>query len=117
MAAIILTSYYRRLTGREIRLGEQIKYYQDYWKAVKEPEKEIFPKGVKELDFNSGFYYDKKDGSQGFIHVGTSSNSEDIWLYDYYHGWAKVSKADVKELERHVRNRESVLLKIYKRAK
>jgi hypothetical protein len=32
MSGIILTSYYRQLTGQEIKLEDQIQYYQDYWK-------------------------------------------------------------------------------------
>ncbi len=35
MSGIILTSYHRRLTGNEIKLEEQIKYYQDYWEEMK----------------------------------------------------------------------------------
>jgi len=36
MSGIILTSYHRYLTGRDIKLEEQIKYYQDFWKKNKE---------------------------------------------------------------------------------
>ena len=32
MSGIILTSYHRYLTGNEIKLEEQIKYYRNYWK-------------------------------------------------------------------------------------
>lgn len=32
MSGIILTSYYRYLTGQEIKLEEQIAFYKDYWK-------------------------------------------------------------------------------------
>jgi hypothetical protein len=117
MSAIILKSYYRRLTGQKIMLEEQIKYYQDYWKVVKEPEKELFPKGVKGLEFNSRLYYDRKDGMQGLIHVGYSTDTKAIWLYDYHHGWTKVTKAQVKELENHVKDREEVLIRIIKRSK
>src|SRR5690606_3601466 len=31
MSAIILVSYHRHLNNKEIKLEEQIKYYQDYW--------------------------------------------------------------------------------------
>jgi hypothetical protein len=39
MSGIILTSYHRRLTGKEIELEEQIKFYQDYWEKSKEQNK------------------------------------------------------------------------------
>ena len=32
MSSIILDSYQRKLKGEDIRLEEQLKYYQDYWK-------------------------------------------------------------------------------------
>ena len=35
MSGIILTSYYRYLKEKDIKLEEQIKYYQDYWNKEK----------------------------------------------------------------------------------
>lgn len=35
MSGIIMDSYHRYLRKEEIRLDEQVKYYQDYWKKVK----------------------------------------------------------------------------------
>lgn len=40
MSGIILDSYYRYLTGQEIKLAEQIKYYQDYWEKAKKQDLE-----------------------------------------------------------------------------
>jgi hypothetical protein len=37
MSAIILDSYQRKLKGEEIKLEEQLKYYQDYWKESGTP--------------------------------------------------------------------------------
>jgi hypothetical protein len=39
MSGIILDSYHRYLTSKDINLNEQIKYYQDYWKKVNEENK------------------------------------------------------------------------------
>ncbi|MCH5598099.1 DUF6794 domain-containing protein [Niabella ginsengisoli] len=36
MSGIILTSYYRQLKGQDRNLDEQVKCYQDYWKASTE---------------------------------------------------------------------------------
>ncbi|MFP7656228.1 DUF6794 domain-containing protein [Chryseobacterium proteolyticum] len=38
MSGIILVSYHRHLNNREIRLEEQVKYYQDYWENAKKTE-------------------------------------------------------------------------------
>ena len=40
MSGIIFDSYYRYLTGQEIKLTEQINYYQDYWNKAKKQELE-----------------------------------------------------------------------------
>jgi hypothetical protein len=38
MSGIILDSYHRYLNNKEIKLDEQIKYYQDYWENSKKAE-------------------------------------------------------------------------------
>jgi hypothetical protein len=37
MSAIILDSYQRKLKGEDIRIEEQLKYYQDYWRETGHP--------------------------------------------------------------------------------
>lgn len=39
MSGIILDSYHRYLTGKDMKLEEQIKFYQDYWKKSNEQNK------------------------------------------------------------------------------
>ncbi len=39
MSGIILDSYHRYLTGKDIKLEEEIKFYQDYWKKSNEKDK------------------------------------------------------------------------------
>jgi len=39
MSGIILDSFWRHLNNKPINLDEQVKYYQDYWKAVDEERK------------------------------------------------------------------------------
>ncbi len=36
MSSIILTSYYRHLHNQDLKVEEQIKFYQDYWKELQE---------------------------------------------------------------------------------
>jgi hypothetical protein len=40
MTGVIFTSYHRKLTEREINLDEQIRFYKDYWKQVKQMKTE-----------------------------------------------------------------------------
>lgn len=37
MTEIILTSYQRKLKGEDMKLSEQIKFYQDYWRETNVP--------------------------------------------------------------------------------
>jgi hypothetical protein len=39
MSGIILTSYHRYLNEKEINLEEEIKYYQEYWRKMKNEQK------------------------------------------------------------------------------
>lgn len=47
MSGIILKSYYRYLNNKEIKLDEQIKFYQEYWEKYKKEENE-----KKIIEFN-----------------------------------------------------------------
>lgn len=35
MSGLILTSYYRQKNNLPLKISEEIKYYQDYWKNIK----------------------------------------------------------------------------------
>jgi len=34
MSGILLTSFHRHLNNKDIKLDEQVKWYQDYWKSI-----------------------------------------------------------------------------------
>ena len=63
MTGIILDSYHRHLNNKEIKLEEQIKYYQDYWENSKKEElkrnQEKFSKykigDTLEFNYNKGY--------------------------------------------------------------
>ena len=48
MSGIILNSYQRKLKGEDIKLEEQLKYYQDYWKKSGTPVDSILKEIQKE---------------------------------------------------------------------
>lgn len=54
MSAIILDSYQRRLKGEDIKLDEQLKYYQDYWRESGTPVDSILEEIQKEKTKNGG---------------------------------------------------------------
>ncbi|RZK56469.1 MAG: hypothetical protein EOO87_05350 [Pedobacter sp.] len=99
ISGIILTSYHRYLVGSDIKMGKQIEYLKSYWKVSKDPSKEIYPAGAKNLKFDTKQYYNlKKDNSPGCIHIQSNSKTEKTWVYDYYFGWKQLSREELKEL-------------------
>jgi hypothetical protein len=112
MSGIILTGYCRQLNGLDIRLSDQIKQYQKYWKVVREPSKRDYPIDAPNLKFNSGFYYDTKGSGQGFIHVGTSKRTKTIWIFDHYLGWLNIDDCQLQTLD-SPSTREVNLQKLY----
>lgn len=57
MSGIILDSYHRNLNGQEIKLDEQVKYYQDYWEKSKLDEKELKQKEFSEYKMGDTLLY------------------------------------------------------------
>jgi hypothetical protein len=117
MSGIILDSYHRYLTGKEIDLDKQIKFYQNAWKVTKRPSKDSLPKFAKNYDFNIHMTYDSKINGLGCVHIGTNSKTETIWLYDYHHGWTKGTKADLNKLEKNQDKMEEIIIEIFNRNK
>lgn len=113
MTGIIFTSYYRNSTGQEINLEKQVDHYQNYWKVVEKPTEEIYPPEVKNLKFNSYYDYNSKHYEIGAVHIGTTSNPEVIWLYDYYLGWKKINQAELDRLDSNLVHRENILHELY----
>ena len=54
MSGIILNSYQRKLKGEDIKLEEQLKYYQDYWRKSGTPVDSILKEIQKEKIKNGG---------------------------------------------------------------
>jgi hypothetical protein len=72
MSGIILDSYHRFLNGKDIKLLEQVKYYQDYWENTKKAEQkrkeeDFFKYNVgKKLEFNYNKGYVSKEQEEKF---------------------------------------------------
>lgn len=115
MSGIILDSYHRYLTGKEIHLDLQVEYYQAYWKVNKEPDKSIYPKGVKNLEFNTSQTYRLKRGNiPGCVHIQSNSKTDKVWIYDFHFGWKQLSEIELKELESSNQDsREDILRKLF----
>jgi len=82
MSGIILTSFYRYLNNKDIKLDEQIQYYQDYWKYATVPKGVVSPKDGAEIDFISSI--SEKDWH--FVHYGVSKSDGSVWAYQYGKG-------------------------------
>jgi hypothetical protein len=115
MSGIILTSYHRKLTNKNIDLENQINYYKTYWKVAEEPKKKDYPKGVKKIEFNTKQHYTlKENGSPALLHIQSNSKNEKTWIYDYHFGWKEIDKFEQKKLnETTYENREETIREIY----
>lgn len=92
MSGIILTSYYRRLVGKDLDVAGQIEVYKRYWLITQKPLPKDYPKGVAKIDFDMGLNYKGPKHGEGYLHIGSIAKSKDIWLYDYHLGWKKINK-------------------------
>lgn len=62
MTGIIFGSYHRQLTGQERKLGEQIKYYQDYWEKAKKNDLERKNNEFANYSINDTVIYKYRSG-------------------------------------------------------
>jgi len=62
MSGIILDSYHRTITGKKIRLKEQVKHYQDYWKASRKREFDRYKVGETiDCKYSLGYISDQQE--------------------------------------------------------
>ena len=115
MSGIILTSYHRKLTNKKIDLESQIHYYKTYWKVTEEPNKKDYPKGVKNIEFNTKQHYNlKENGLPGLLQIQSNSKNENTWIYDYHFGWKEIGKVELEKLNKtSYENREETIREIY----
>ena len=62
MTGIIFDSYHRQLAGHEIKLAEQVKYYQDYWEKAKKDDLERKKKEFANYIISDTVIYNYKNG-------------------------------------------------------
>lgn len=99
MSGIILDSYHRYLTGKEINLQKQIDHSKAYWNVTKDPNKHIYPAGAKKVELNTLLFYTTHDSMPGCIHIQTNSKNDKTWIYDYSFGWKELNKNEKLELD------------------
>ncbi|MEO0469230.1 MAG: DUF6794 domain-containing protein [Bacteroidota bacterium] len=100
MSGIILTSYHRQLKGEEIRLDQQIRSYQSYWTAMKEPHRRQYPTGVRKLDFTTRMLYQFNQNTEwGCVFVSDETSDGLQWIYDARFGWQQVNAQELAILQ------------------
>ena len=98
MSGIILKSYHRYLTGKDINLNQQIEDSKTWWKENNNPTSDIFPNGEKDLEFNTKLFYRLKDGKSAIIHIQSNSNTDKVWVYVYHFGWKQLSMDELRQI-------------------
>lgn len=115
MSGIILATYHRYLLGKPLNVQQQTELYQLWWKVGMIPSKDMYPAGVKRLEFNrSMLYHLKENNDPGRIHIQTNSKSDKVWVYDYYFGWKLLTAEELQQLEQStIENREEIIRALY----
>lgn len=100
MSSIILRSYHRKTTKKEINLNEQIAFYKKYWEGVeltKLPNKKDFPES--DIKVNGGIHYGhytENRRKHATIYYVENPEEDKYWIYDYFIGWKKINR-ELKE--------------------
>lgn len=116
MSGIILTSFHRKLLGEDIRLQEQIKWTQNYWRVNSVPLPKGYPTGIKKLNFTTAYGYPTSDSLPGVIHLAEVPGKKEYWLYDINWGWKQATAEQVSELNQTTTNRKAWIETFYKTA-
>ena len=87
MSGVILTSFWRYLHDQPLRVQEQVRHAQAYWRVAQEPAfgSNSECRGVME---NTGaLHREFSDGSPRVIHMGECSADGRLWAYEVDRGW------------------------------
>ena len=118
MSGIILTSFHRRLTGKEINFREQVSEYKEYWKESKKlhsfaklPRQSKYP--ADGLEFGYMMWFENKN-KPSLLHLQTNSTTDSLWIFEYQYGWKKITKETAEKLKHPKHKTDSILNLIYK---
>ncbi|MEM6736903.1 MAG: DUF6794 domain-containing protein [Bacteroidota bacterium] len=97
MSGLILTSWFRSISGTDIDLKSQIDDYKSYWrearslsKLVALPKRSKYPEDSIQCGYAIWYY----TGSQNsLVHLQTNSKNDSVWIYEYQYGWKKISES------------------------
>jgi hypothetical protein len=118
MSGIILTSYYRKLAGIELKLDKQVAYYKKYWdgiELIQLPEESEHPESNLKfrVSINYGDFAENK--KWGTVYIQTNSKNENFWIYDYYYGWKKIDLKTKEKLENvRIQETETIMNEIFR---
>ncbi|MEX0997950.1 MAG: DUF6794 domain-containing protein [Flavobacteriaceae bacterium] len=115
MSGILLISYHRHINDKDLEIDKQIDYYKKYWLVIQPPDVKDFPKEELGLEFGSGIFYNRNDGTTGVIHVQTNSESDNFWIYDYYFGWKRINKSTEDKLLKLGEINQEIVESIFKK--
>ena len=117
MSSIVLVSYHRKLTGKEIGFRNQVSEYKEYWKESKKmydlaklPKLAKFP--ADSLEFGYMKWFESKNGAS-LLHLQTNSKTDSIWIYEYQKGWKKTQNELAEKLKHPKFKTDSILNLIY----
>ncbi|SFS81716.1 DUF6794 domain-containing protein [Lutibacter maritimus] len=117
MSSIILVSYHRKLTGKEIEFKTQVAEYKQSWRESKKmydlaklPKKSKYPADSLEFGYTKGYWHKDKTS---LLHFQTNSKTDSLWIYDYLYGWKKINQETAKKLKAPNYETDSILKVVF----
>lgn len=116
MSGIVLTSFYRKLNGKNIDFKNQIEESKAYWKELKKIGKLVqLPKPSEHpadsLEFGYAMWYNTNK-KNSLVHLQTNSKTDSLYIYDYLYGWKKIGSEVETQLKNQNKYKTDSLLNV-----
>jgi hypothetical protein len=87
ISGILLTTFTNHVQGKPLRLQEQIRDYQTWERASKEPEDKRCPHCTGTIRWEGILLYDSPAERFRQTHMGICGTCKNLWAYEFDRGW------------------------------
>jgi hypothetical protein len=87
MSSVILTSLWRTLHGEPLRVDEQVKGYQAYWRVAKHPDPKSNPACPSGIVTTQSYSPASAGDTMRQVHIGQCCADLRVWAYEVDRGW------------------------------
>jgi len=95
MATLVVTSFWRQLHDRPLRVDEQAGYLQRTWESLPATALRGFPACPEGAEFLPGVY----PGRRTYLHVARCPATGELWAYEPYNGWFRPDSTVIEDYQ------------------